>query len=159
MKFNLMSLKIKSDCLVSVFCAVGLLTFGGLSCSTAPLPRSPLVDQMLRPRPAYKPHLTNQIKDKYGKVEVAVYDLSNENVRKTLIDLKFICRFLDKRYYICPDAPAICRNTFKIEKGGIFSKDKRIKQVHSMRFEEHYDLFVSAKLVCFSQESYPWDSY
>lgn len=157
MSYSLNLIKTRSLGL-SIVGAVACVLFMA-SCATAPIPRNALIDQILRPRPGHKPFLTNQIKKEDGSFEVMKYDLEVDETRKILNDLKFICKFVGKRYYICPDSPGICRNSFRKKSGGLFHKDKYIKDVETILFESNYDILVSGKLVCFSQESYPWDLF
>lgn len=157
-RYSLESRKKKTSVILIKSIWAGFLTILA-GCQTSPiLKRSEVIDQILRPRPGFAPHLTNQI-IKDGKPEVVTYDLSSQETRTLLNELKFICKLSGRRFYVCLDKPGICRNTFETKDRGWFRSKKTIKRVEFKDIATEYELFLAAKLVCFSQESYQWDAF
>lgn len=145
----------------SLFFKLALIASSALlsSCVTAPtelIYRHELADQILKPRPGYK-GLTNRACTNYDekancvKFEVQDHDLADEQFRKTLNALGFICNVAGKRYKICEDQPGLCRIWFT--DCGIFCKRRRHEEVIP---SSNYQFLLDAKTRCFKKDLYPF---
>lgn len=86
-----------------------------LSCST--LDHGPLSEQELRFRPEGLTHTTcwEFINGACIEQSVLIYDFKNPEHLKRLRDVKLICKVGDRRFYVCPDKPALCSNFEEIK--------------------------------------------
>jgi hypothetical protein len=121
-------------------------------------PRHVLIDQILVPR-ANHSDLTNRAcmgyeGDKCIKEEVVDYDMDDDETRKRLNQLGFICKIAGKRYKVCMDKPGFCRMSYK--KKNWFAKPQRYESFIPIT---DYQFLIDAKTRCFNKERYNFSDF
>jgi len=126
------------------------------ACATeSPLPRAPLIDQVLSVRPNGEPVLSNRVYVECGKddwcSDLATYDLRDAEIRDKLFKFQFVCRVGGRRFGICADRPGFCRTTYS---GALFWKKK---EVEYLGIEQNYKMLSDSMTTCFSELRREWD--
>lgn len=121
------------------------------------LTRGDLKDLVLKPRTGYEDYLTNQTCAEYDKKtnkcvkwDTVKFLLSDRSTRERLRALKFICNVNGERFRICENSRGLCQQ--RIDKGGIFSKDK-IVLIKYLSGLTDYQFLIDAKTWCAAQDS------
>jgi len=130
-----------------------------VACSSTPqvLTRGDLKDLILKPRTGHEDFLTNQTCAEYDKKsskcikqDLITFELSNREVRNRLRSLKFQCNINGERFRICENSRGFCQQ--KIDKGGLFSKDK-VVLIRYLSGLKDYQFLIDAKMWCAAQDS------
>lgn len=142
--------------LVDLAILAGVAALAACTSPRAGLPRSPLVGQILTPRPGYEGALTNRRCVVYRgeeciTPEIAVYPLASEEVRRTLNELQFICNIGGRRYKVCRDKPGFCRISYRDR---FLRGDERVEEFLPV---ERYQFLLDARARCFNRDSYDFD--
>lgn len=136
-----------------------LILFFVIACSSTPqiLTRGDLKDLVLKPRTGHEDYLTNQTCAEYDKKTNACskwdlidFKLSERSVRERLRSLKFQCNVNGERFRICENSRGLCQQ--RIDKGGLFSKDK-IVLVKYLSGVKDYQFLIDSKVWCAAQDS------
>lgn len=119
--------------------------------------RGPLKELVLRPRKGYQDKLTNKRcsekkKGKCVKYDVVEFDFNDEQVRKTLRELKFVCNVRGSRFVPCPTARGICQLR-KDESGMWPFRKTEIKLNKYLSLHSDYELLIGADTYCASIDS------
>lgn len=115
----------------------------------------PLIEQELRFRPGYNglTHTTcTEFLDSCLEQSVLVYDFSDESVLKRLRDVRLICKVGDRRFYICPDEPALCSN-FEEIKTFLGVPYSTALQSEKLKVPEDIQTLIDADTYCAAQSS------
>lgn len=138
--------------------SLSLILLFGCSTTGVVLKRPELKDQVLRPRPGYVDHLTNQTCGEYKKHttkcikwDVVKYDMNDDAVRGRLRDLKFICNVNGERFRPCPTARGLCQQTIKTS--GWINKKREAVLLKYISFLKDYQYMIDSKVKCASQDS------
>lgn len=136
-----------------------LILFFVIACSSTPqiLTRGDLKDLVLKPRTGHEDYLTNQTCAEYDKKtnvcskwDLIDFKLSERSVRERLRSLKFQCNVNGERFRICENSRGLCQQ--RIDKGGLFSKDK-IVLVKYLSGVKDYQFLIDSKMWCAAQDS------
>jgi len=137
-----------------------LLVLFLVACSSSAPPiftRGDLKDLVLKPRTGHEDFLTNQTcaeyekkSDKCIKWDLIVFPLVERSVRERLRALKFQCNVNGERFRICENSRGLCQQ--RIEKGGLFSRDK-IVLVRYLSGVKDYQFLIDSKVWCAAQDS------
>lgn len=129
-----------------------------ISCSSTPtiFIRGDLKDLVLKPRTGHVDYLTNQTCGEYDKDNKCIrwdlisFHLLDDSVRARLRALKFQCNINGERFRICEKSRGFCQQ--KIDKGGIFSKDKVVLLKYLSGVKD-YQFLIDSKMWCAAQDS------
>lgn len=123
------------------------------SCTITPTiyTRQPLFDQRLAPTAGHK-GLTNQVckawvDDKCTQMDMVEYDLALPEVRKQLVDLKFVCNVAGVRYGVDLARPELINQKC----GGFFSRS--CDPVDTIDVTKDLQKLINANTVCAAQDS------
>lgn len=123
------------------------------SCATN---HGPLIEQELRFRPGYEglthTTCTEFLTGDCIRQSVLFYDFKNEEHLKRLRAVKLICKVGDRRFYICPDEPALCSNFEEIKTFlGVPYSTKL--QSEKLKVPEDLQVLIDAGTYCAAQGS------
>lgn len=121
------------------------------------LPRGALLNQLLSPRPGHK-GLTNQTCTKYEKgickkMDVVDYDLSDDQIRQSLRDVKVVCNVAGRRFRICKDRPGLCTNCEKVKRFLGFITGREVYECEYIPMDTGYQRLINSRTLCAAQES------
>lgn len=129
-----------------------------ISCSSNSVyERGPLKDLVLRPRQGYQDKLTNKRcaekkKGKCLKYDVLEFDFNDDQVRKTLRELKFICNVRGSQFVPCPNARGLCQ--LRKDTSGVWPfKKTEIKLNRYISLHDDLEFLVGANTYCASIDS------
>lgn len=133
-----------------------LIIVGLWGCVTEELSRSPLLAQILRPRPGYE-GLTHKMcvkKDILGSCKA--YEITGYPATKDFVDelnsLHFVCKAGKKRTKPCfQKSFGICHH---YSTGWAFWKKETVEFTD---FKSNYDKLINSTLVCFSQDKFHFE--
>jgi hypothetical protein len=122
-------------------------------------PRSPLVEQILKPRQGHT-GLTNRACEAWDEKNnctswvVKDYDLADSEFRQAANKLGFVCKIAGKRYKVCIDKPGFCRITYEKHCTlGVLCKTKKVEEFLDV---SGYQYILDANTLCFSKETHPF---
>lgn len=129
-----------------------------VACSSTPtiFIRGDLKDLVLKPRTGYVDYLTNQTCGEYNKDNKCIrwdlvsYHLLDDSFRARLRALKFQCNINKERFRICENSRGFCQQ--KIDKGGLFSRDKVVLLKYLSGVKDYQHL-IDSKMWCAAQDS------
>lgn len=136
-----------------------LILFFAIACSSTPqiFIRGDLKDLVLKPRTGHEDYLTNQTCAEYEKGtskcikwDLVKFHLLDDSVRARLRALKFQCNINGERFRICEKSRGFCQQ--RIEKGGLFSRDK-IVLIKYLSGVKDYQFLIDSKMWCAAQDS------
>lgn len=112
---------------------------------------SPLVDQLLYPRPGHEGRLTHSRCASRDGVrcltwDTLEYDLTDKAARARLIAQEFTCKVGDEQYRVCVELNGLCHQGTN---RGWFGK-REVKLLHVIDAVKNYGLLLDSNAVCVS---------
>jgi len=87
------------------------------------------------------------------KLEYRKLDLEDAFLRSTLRSADFVCKFADKRYLFCADAPCIFHHTYKCMRTFLGACIKRVEVEERIGVD---DIWKMSGIKCFSKDYYDY---